>query len=84
MYKIPKMQSSMENLFNIKIPGEMLLKCDSHLPIAGSIKARGGIYEVLKHTEDLALQHNLIKLEDDYSIMVSESSRIFLVNTQSK
>lgn len=73
IYKIPNMQSSMENLFNIKIPGQMLLKCDSHLPIAGSIKARGGIYEVLKHTEDLALQYNLIKLEDDYSIMGDES-----------
>ena len=77
MYKIPKMQSSIENLFNTKIPGEMLLKCDSHLPIAGSIKARGGIYEVLKHTEDLALQNNLIKLEDDYSIMAGENYKSF-------
>jgi D-serine dehydratase len=72
MYKIPNMQRSMEKLFNTKIPGEMLLKCDSHLPIAGSIKARGGIYEVLKHTEDLALQYNLIALEDDYSIIADE------------
>ena len=77
MYKIPNMQSRMELLFNIKIPGQMLLKCDSHLPIAGSIKARGGIYEVLKHTEDLALQYDLIKLEDDYSIMGEESFRNF-------
>ena len=77
MYKVPNMKSSMENLFNIKIPGEMLIKCDSHLPIAGSIKARGGIYEVLKHTEDLALQYNLIKLQDDYSIMADEQFKIF-------
>lgn len=77
MYSAVNMQSNMENLFNIKIPGSLLLKCDSHLPIAGSIKARGGIYEVLKHTEDLALQHNLIKQEDDYSIMDSEQFKIF-------
>jgi len=77
MYKIPNMQSKMEHLFNMKIPGQMLLKCDSHLPIAGSIKARGGIYEVLKHAEDLALQYDLIKLEDDYSIMSEERFRNF-------
>lgn len=77
MYSVPKMKISMENLLNIKIPGEMLLKCDSHLPIAGSIKARGGVYEVLKHTEDLALQYNLIKLEDDYSIMAGGQFKTF-------
>lgn len=77
IHKIPNMQGRIENLFNTKIPGEMLLKCDSHLPIAGSIKARGGIYEVLKYTEDLAIQNNLIKLEDDYSIMADENYKSF-------
>jgi len=72
IYSTSNMKSSIEKLFNTKIIGDMLLKCDSHLPIAGSIKARGGIYEVLKHAEDLALQHDLIKLEDDYSIMADE------------
>ena len=52
------------------IPGRLFLKRDSDLPIAGSVKARGGIYEVLKHTEELAFSAGILRPEDDYSILL--------------
>ena len=48
-------------------PGRLFIKLDSELAVAGSVKARGGIYEVLKHTEELALANGLIAEGDDYS-----------------
>ncbi|WP_447044698.1 D-serine ammonia-lyase [Vreelandella sp. H-I2] len=56
-------------------PDHFLIKCDSHLPISGSIKARGGIYEVLLHAEALAMTHGLLTHEDDYTYFASEPFR---------
>lgn len=74
---IPNMKGYLEKHYGQKIPGRILLKCDSHLPISGSIKARGGIYEVLKYAETLALSYGLLTLNDDYSILNSQRFRIF-------
>lgn len=64
---IPKMKEALSAAYETEIPGKLLLKQDNALPISGSIKARGGIYEVLKHAETLALEHGLIKQDGDYT-----------------
>ena len=46
---IPAMQQRLEKQYGQKISGEILLIIDRLLPISGSIKARGGFYEVLTH-----------------------------------
>lgn len=68
---IPSMQKFLEDREHISIPGKIWIKLDSNLPISGSIKARGGIYEVLKTAEDIALEHHMISLTDDYAAFAS-------------
>ncbi|MBP2022322.1 D-serine dehydratase [Clostridium punense] len=77
LFKINNMKANMESYYDGELLGNLLLKCDSHLPISGSIKARGGIYEVLKHAEDLALKEGILKETDDYSIIDSDIFREF-------
>ncbi|HEB0975848.1 TPA: D-serine ammonia-lyase, partial [Yersinia enterocolitica] len=74
---IPAMQSALQQRYGVEITGRLLLKKDSHLPISGSIKARGGIYEVLTHAEKLALQAGLLQETDDYSKLFSDDFRQF-------
>lgn len=74
---IPSMQKRLEKEYGQHINGEVLLKKDSHLPISGSIKARGGIYEVLTHAEKLALEAGLLTTEDDYRILLSPEFKQF-------
>ena len=71
------MQKELEKKYETEIPGKLYLKMDSHLPVAGSIKARGGVYEILKHAEDLAIEAGMLSMTDDYSILADEKFKKF-------
>jgi D-serine dehydratase len=66
---VPHLQAALNQ------PGQLWAKLDSHLPISGSIKARGGIYEVLTHAEKIALDAGLITLDGDYRTLNSDQAR---------
>lgn len=76
LVEIPKMKDYIESKGD-KICGDLFLKCDSHLPISGSVKARGGIYEVLKYAEELAMAGGILSYDDDYSILAEEKYKKF-------
>lgn len=74
--KIPHLQHRLAKEYG-DLVGTLLLKCDNNLAISGSIKARGGIYEVLKHAESLALSHGLLTQNHDYTVFDSDKFKTF-------
>lgn len=75
---LTEMRKIIEAQEGTQIQGDFYLKRDDTLPIAGTIKARGAIYEVLKHAEDLALKSRLLKsIEEDYAIFASKEFHDF-------
>lgn len=77
LVQIEKMKNSLQSVYNQVFRGGLMLKCDNYLPVAGSIKARGGIYEVLTHAEDIALKNGMIDMDDDYSRMAEPEYKKF-------
>lgn len=75
--EINMMKNTLVSSYDTEISGRLMLKMDSHLAIAGSVKARGGIYEVLKYAEYLALKNNMIQETDDYSILSEQKYKDF-------
>ncbi|WP_110954954.1 D-serine ammonia-lyase [Anaerosinus massiliensis] len=69
---IPQMQQKLSQLYAQILPGTFLLKCDNQLPISGSVKARGGIYEILKVAEEIALKHDILSRSDNYTKLMDE------------
>lgn len=75
LMEIPNMQRWINHCEGDCLDGKLFLKRDSDLAIAGSVKARGGIYEVLKHSEDLALSAGLLRESEDYRVFASPEFR---------
>ena len=62
--------------------GALWVKCDHSLPVAGSIKARGGIHEVLEFAEGLAQQHGLLAPGDDCNALATPAARALFARYQ--
>lgn len=76
LHPLTSMIAQLEEIYEIPIKGKMLLKRDDLLPVAGSIKARGGFHEVLSFAEKLAIDHGIIGGEhDDYLLLKSERAK---------
>ncbi|MEE6729002.1 D-serine ammonia-lyase [Pediococcus pentosaceus] len=67
LLKMDKMKAVLNAEAQNQVKGDLYLKADNYLPISGSIKSRGGIYEVLKFAEKVAMKHGEIVYSDNYA-----------------
>jgi len=51
------------------------IKADHALPVAGSVKARGGVYEVIKHAEWVATSAGLLRSGDTPDLLLTPACR---------
>lgn len=75
LIRIPNMKKAWEKANHTELRGELFLKADNLLPVSGSIKSRGGIYEVLKFAEKAALSAGNFTFMDNYSVLASDRYR---------
>lgn len=57
------------------LQGKWFIKRDDELPVAGSIKARGGIHEILSQAESIAIEHGLLEVNGDRRILASQPAK---------
>lgn len=55
--------------------GAWFIKRDDELPVAGSIKARGGFHEVLAFAESIAIAHGILDAAGDPRVLESSAAR---------
>lgn len=54
------------------------LKCDDRLPVAGSIKARGGFFEVVSHAHKACVAAGILAADAPFEAMLDSPARAFL------
>jgi D-serine dehydratase len=55
--------------------GTWFIKRDDELPVAGSIKARGGFHEVLAFAESVAIEHGILDPAGDTRVLATATAR---------
>lgn len=76
----PKLFESLQKNFSLPSGPRLFLKLDNDLPVGHALTGRGGIYEVLRLAEELAMAARLLKWSSDYRKLAEPDMRDFFGN----
>lgn len=66
-----------EQISGVNLPGATYVKADHALPVAGTIKARGGVYEVLTFAEQIGIQGGFMATGGDPVALLSPAAKAY-------
>lgn len=64
-----------DHLHPAQAAGAWFMKRDDSLPVAGSVKARGGFHEILSFAERIATEHGLLRADTDRAVLAGPEAR---------
>ncbi|MBO1301010.1 MULTISPECIES: D-serine ammonia-lyase [Enterococcus] len=80
LVEIPNMLDKIKEKEHFETNSKLYFKCDNNLPVSGSIKARGGIYEVLTFAEKVALDSGKLTIDSNYAILANDEFKNIFSN----
>lgn len=75
LVELSQLQQHLDPTYHTQHDQKWFLKSDHALPIAGSVKARGGFHEVIAVAEKIAIENHLIEENENLVVLASDQAK---------
>lgn len=75
LVELSQLQQHLDVTYHTQHDQKWFLKSDHALPVAGSVKARGGFHEVIAVAEKIAIENHLIEENENLVVLASDQAK---------